>query len=153
LVAEEWFVRALSLERKRTERSRKPFVLALLNLHGVEVLNGDKNTYLHRVVSAISSFTRETDIIGWYCHGTVLGTIFTELGTGAPSASLSIASKLDAAIETHLGQEKSVRIDVTYHFVFPKTGMELVGRRGMRSFIQTSRPHRSEVGWVAPGNA
>ena len=36
LVREEWFTRALSLERKRTERSRKPFILALLNLEGMD---------------------------------------------------------------------------------------------------------------------
>ena len=46
-----WFARALSLERKRTERSRKPFVLALMSLEGVEALNGDKESYVHQVVS------------------------------------------------------------------------------------------------------
>jgi len=30
LMAEAWFARALSLERKRAERSRKPFVLVLM---------------------------------------------------------------------------------------------------------------------------
>ena len=33
----------------------------------------------------------------------------------------SIAAKLGSALETHVGQEKSVRINVSYH-IFPKTG-------------------------------
>jgi len=121
VVSEQCFVRAISLERKRTERSSKPFVLVLLNLQGIDALNGDKDTYVHRVVSAIASFTRETDITGWYRDGSVLGTIFTELGVASPpSASVaSIASKVSSALETHVGQEKSVRIDVSYH-LFPE---------------------------------
>ncbi len=147
LVSEEWFARALSLERKRTERSRQPFVLALLNLKGVEVLNGDKNTYLHRVVSAISSFTRETDIIGWYRDGAVLGTIFTELGTGAPTASLSIASKIDAAIARYLGKEKDVRIDVTYH-VFPEDWNGARVGKGVDTKLYPDIETPSAGGWL-----
>jgi lipopolysaccharide/colanic/teichoic acid biosynthesis glycosyltransferase len=73
------------------------------------------------VVSAIASFTRETDITGWYRDGSVLGTIFTELGAASlPSASVaSIASKVGSALETHVGREKSVQIDVSYH-LFPE---------------------------------
>jgi len=121
LVTEEWFARALSLERKRTERSRKPFILVLMNLEGVETLNGSKDTYVHRVMKALASFTRETDITGWYHNGVVLGTIFTELGAcQLPSVALaSIAAKLGSALEMHVGQEKSVRINVSYH-VFPE---------------------------------
>src|SRR5919108_4482669 len=35
LLSETWFTRVLSLERKRTERSRKPFLLVLLDIEGV----------------------------------------------------------------------------------------------------------------------
>ena len=121
LVTEEWFARALSLERKRTERSYKPFILVLMNLEGVESLNGSRDTYVDRVMSALASFTRETDITGWYRNGVVLGTIFTELGVSQlPNMSLaSIAAKLGSALETHVGQEKSVRINVSYH-IFPE---------------------------------
>lgn len=147
LATEEWFARALSLERKRTERSRKPFVLALLNLQGAELLNGDKNAYLHRVVSAISSFRRETDIIGWYRDRAVLGTIFTELGTGAPTASLSIASKITAALETHVGQEKGVWIDVTYH-VFPEDWNGANVGKGVDTKLYPDIETPSEGGWL-----
>jgi lipopolysaccharide/colanic/teichoic acid biosynthesis glycosyltransferase len=125
LVTEEWFSRALSLERKRTERSRKPFILVLMNLEGLEALNGNKDGYVHRVVSALASFTRETDITGWYRNGSVLGTIFTELGAcQLPSVSVaSIAAKLGSALEMHVGQGTGVTISVSYH-VFPEDWKE-----------------------------
>lgn len=121
LVTEEWFARALSLERKRTERSRTPFILVLINLQGLESLNGTRENYVHQLANALASFTRETDITGWYRDGSVLGTIFTELGAGqAPTVSLaSIAKKLAVALEAHVGHEKSVKIDISYH-VFPE---------------------------------
>jgi hypothetical protein len=125
LAREEWFARALSLERKRTERSRKPFVLALMSLEGVEALNGDKESYVHQVVSAVASFKRETDITGWYRNGSVLGTIFTELGSSqTPSSSMAcIASKISSALKAYVGREKSPKIDVCCH-VFPEEWAE-----------------------------
>ena len=147
LVAEEWFARALSLERKRTERSGKPFVLVLLNLRGVEVLNGDKTNYLHRVVTAISSFRRATDIVGWYRHGAVLAAIFTELGTGASNASVSLAAKIDAAIEKHVGRENGVRIEVTYH-VFPEEWKGTKVGKGVDTKLYPDIETPSEKGWL-----
>ena len=125
LMAEAWFARALSLERKRAERSRKPFVLALMNIEGVEALNGNKDGVVHQVVSAVASFTRETDITGWYRNGSVLGTIFTELGSSqTPSSSVAcIASKIGSALQTYVGREESAKIDVSCH-VFPEEWAE-----------------------------
>jgi lipopolysaccharide/colanic/teichoic acid biosynthesis glycosyltransferase len=121
LVEEKWFARALGLERKRTERSRKPFVLALINLEGIEALNGAKDNYVQRVVSEVTSFARETDITGWYRNGSVLGIIFTELGSSllCSVSVASIASKLASALERSVGKENSVRIEVSYH-TFPE---------------------------------
>jgi lipopolysaccharide/colanic/teichoic acid biosynthesis glycosyltransferase len=149
LVTEEWFARALSLERKRTERSRKPFVLALMNLEGVEGLNGNKDRYVHQVVSAVASFTRETDITGWYRNGSVLGTIFTELGASQhPSVSVaSIASKIGSALETYVGQGKSVRIDVSYH-VFPEDSTETKPSGTIDSTLYPDIDTRGRPGWL-----
>jgi len=149
LVREEWFTRALSLERKRTERSRKPFVLALINLEGAEALNGNKDSYVHQVVSAVASFTRETDITGWYRDGSVLGTIFTELGTSCPpNASVaSIAGKINSAFETFVGQGKNVRIDVSYH-VFPEEWTEGKTRGQMDSKLYPDLQNRDSLGWL-----
>jgi lipopolysaccharide/colanic/teichoic acid biosynthesis glycosyltransferase len=149
LVREEWFARALSLERKRTERSRKPFVLALMSLEGVEALNGNNESYVHQVLSAVASFKRETDITGWYREGAVLGTIFTELGTSQlPSVSVaSIAAKIGSALEKFVGQEKNVRIDVSYH-IFPEDWTETKPSGRIDSKLYPDLQNRDNLGWL-----
>jgi lipopolysaccharide/colanic/teichoic acid biosynthesis glycosyltransferase len=125
LMAEAWFTSALSLERKRAERSRKPFVLVLMNMEGIEALNGNKDGVVHQVASAVASLTRETDITGWYRNGSVLGTIFTELGSSQTLSSsvACIASKIGSALKTYVGHEESTKIDVSCH-VFPEEWTE-----------------------------
>src|SRR5437870_4765392 len=80
LMTEVWFTRSLSLERKRTERSRKPFILLLVDIEGLGELNGNSHRFVHEVVTTLASLVRETDTTGWYRDVGVLGIIFTELG-------------------------------------------------------------------------
>ena len=67
LLPEPMFLRALCLERKRAERSRKLFMLMLLDFGGF-LPNGNGGTALHQTASALLSSTRETDIAGWYTN-------------------------------------------------------------------------------------
>src|SRR5713101_9489701 len=80
LLPEPMFLRALCLERKRAERSRKLFVLMLLD-PGIpfQNANGD-NVHNKKTVATILSSIRETDIAGWYKENSALGIIFAELG-------------------------------------------------------------------------
>ena len=77
VVDEEAFQRMIAIERKRTERSRKPFLLMLLDAgnHSSE-RNGKA---LNSIVPALLSSTRETDVIGWYKDRATVGVIFTEI--------------------------------------------------------------------------
>lgn len=120
LMPEQSFRRALNLERKRTERSRKPFILALLNLKRAREMNGDYQRSVQQIVSSVAAFMRETDVIGWYQNDEVLGAIFTELGKAADvqGAIKSITGKLMVAIEAHAGSGRTTLIDVSCH-VFP----------------------------------
>jgi lipopolysaccharide/colanic/teichoic acid biosynthesis glycosyltransferase len=121
LLTQDWFRRVLSLERKRTERSRKPFVLVLMNIEGLGELNGNRDRFVHQVATALASFIRETDTSGWYDDGAVLGVIFTELGQTVPlKASIdSVVRKVSTALEKQLGEENSNRIKISWH-VFPE---------------------------------
>jgi lipopolysaccharide/colanic/teichoic acid biosynthesis glycosyltransferase len=76
---DRFFHNNLSLERKRTGRSGKPFLLMMLD---VNCLNGNekKEAILNHLKSRILNLTRETDIKGWYANHTVIGIIFTEVG-------------------------------------------------------------------------
>src|SRR6266571_6287398 len=80
ILQEETFHSMLRLERRRAERSRKPFVLMLLDATAfVEQKIADR--FMTRVCSVLLKTTRETDLIGWYEEGVVLGVIFTEVSS------------------------------------------------------------------------
>ena len=65
LLQEDTFHTMLTLERRRAERSRKPFVLMLLDAHAL-FTNGIPEKLLRQLTNAISTSTRETDLVGWY---------------------------------------------------------------------------------------
>ena len=64
VLTEEAFHRMIALERKRTERSGKPFLLLLLD--GGNCLPSDRTgKVLAKILSVLSLATRETDVTGW----------------------------------------------------------------------------------------
>src|SRR5262245_4729284 len=77
--SEPLFVRALSLERKRAERSRKRFVLMLLERAEPRRDTG-RDAVLNRAIPGILRSIRETDIAGWHRENAAVGVIFAELG-------------------------------------------------------------------------
>src|SRR5690348_13870192 len=84
-LGEQVFLPMLAQERKRTERSGKPFILLLLK--GNDAYLGDQgNEVVSRISRVMRAITREIDVLGWYEAGEVLGIIFTELGELADNA-------------------------------------------------------------------
>jgi lipopolysaccharide/colanic/teichoic acid biosynthesis glycosyltransferase len=79
IYVDTYFNDMLCLERKRSERSNKPFLLMLISMHKVTI-DGVINLVANTIVKALLECTRETDIKGWYKHDTVIGIIFTEIG-------------------------------------------------------------------------
>ena len=65
ILHEEAFRQMISVERKRTERSRKPFLLMLLET-GERQTSEKNGTVLANILSALLASTRETDVVGWY---------------------------------------------------------------------------------------
>src|SRR5260370_29822571 len=75
---EDEFRRALCHERRRSERSRKSFLLMLARHKSPKVYDG--KPALSRIVRPLGGLIRETDTFGWLESNTVLGVIFSELG-------------------------------------------------------------------------
>ncbi|MFZ1931362.1 MAG: hypothetical protein WAU50_19640, partial [Candidatus Sulfotelmatobacter sp.] len=71
----EAFRRMIALERKRSERSRKPFILLLLDMGDRPSEKNGK--ILGKISSVLSASTRDTDVTGWYAKECVLGVMFT----------------------------------------------------------------------------
>jgi lipopolysaccharide/colanic/teichoic acid biosynthesis glycosyltransferase len=120
ILSEEIFARTLYVERKRTERSGRSFVLMLLESAMLLKPDGDQQA-LERVLLALSRSTRDTDTTGWHKEGSTLGVIFTELGADMDGRSVANAllNKVTNALTGTLtiGQINEVRL--TFH-AFPE---------------------------------
>ena len=119
---EEEFHAMLTLERRRAERSRRPFVLMLVDSHAV-----DKNLagadFIERLTSVVSSATRETDIIGWYDDGVILAVIFTEINSEDKTPVTEfLYSKLTTALRDGFDHRLVSNLIVTAH-LFPQSGV------------------------------
>lgn len=116
---QQLFTTMLRLERKRTERSHRRFVLMLLESCGL--LNADESQEtFHKVVAALSRSTRETDIKGWYQDDSVIGVIFTEVGAAeGKSIANALLTKVTNALCTTLSIEQINEIKLSFH-VFPE---------------------------------
>ena len=119
LFSEELFQKLLCLERKRTERSRKPFALMLVDAS--KPLHTDRrNVVFAKLAIALSLSMRETDIWGWRKKGSVIGVILTEIGTAdAGSLRNTILPKVNSALRTALRPGELEEIRFSFH-IFPE---------------------------------
>jgi lipopolysaccharide/colanic/teichoic acid biosynthesis glycosyltransferase len=117
VLVENVFHSMLTLERRRAERSRKPFVLMLLDAN---LENGTAEQILRHAVDIVVASKRETDLVGWYKQGAILGVIFTEVNLeGDIPITETLRTKVETAFAKHLGRERAAKIAISLH-VFPE---------------------------------
>ncbi|MGZ6191967.1 MAG: sugar transferase [Syntrophales bacterium] len=112
------FRHMLHIERKRAERSKKPFLLMLLDLSGLHTRHRNSHI-LEKMRSALVSCTRETDIRGWYERYKTVGVIFTEMASIDESSVERIFRKLHSAFGEVLDPEWIKEINISFH-TFPE---------------------------------
>ena len=118
VLAENVFHSMLTLERRRAERSRKPFVLMLLDAN---LEHGPAEEILRQAVEIAVASKRETDLVGWYKQGGILGIIFTEVSLeGDTPITETLRSKIETAFLKHLGRERASKIAISVH-IFPES--------------------------------
>jgi len=109
----------LRLERKRTERSHRRFVLMLLDACGL-LKDDESRETLHKVMAVLSHSVRETDIKGWYKDDSIIGVIFTEVGAAnGKSVANALLTKVTNALSSTLSIEQIDEIRLSFH-VFPE---------------------------------
>jgi len=112
------FTRMIAIERKRTERTKEPFLLMLLELGSSQGAGKAEKTF-ESVMSALRSCTRETDVVGWYKDRAVAGVVFTGLTTDDRNAILgAILNKASVALRRELPAEQFDELVFSFHF-FP----------------------------------
>lgn len=112
---EESFRRVIAIERKRTERSKSPFVLML-----VEISNQNSTKTapaLEIVMTSLLASSRDTDVVGWYKGKNTIGALFTGLVPGEKSALLmTILTRATSTLREELSFEQFNLISISLHY-------------------------------------
>jgi hypothetical protein len=109
---EEAFLHLVAIERKRTERSNRPFLLLLLDFK--HYLGPDTDiapSMASRLFAGLARGLRETDFVGWYRQGRVLGAVLTHFEDRAATEIASVVTD---------------RLRVDLRGVLPETALQLV---------------------------
>ncbi|MGA8223986.1 MAG: sugar transferase [Candidatus Acidiferrales bacterium] len=118
MISEEQFRRMLCRERKRSERSRRHLLLMLIDAKGSRPRKGDA-AMLQKLARVLCETIRETDLAGWFEAGSVVGVIFTELGTTEVSAAVKIIeSKVKAGLQKEFKPTQLGNFQVSF-YAFP----------------------------------
>jgi exopolysaccharide biosynthesis polyprenyl glycosylphosphotransferase len=119
ILPEEYFHRTICLERKRAERSGKPFLLMLLDI-GSAFPTEKSGKVVQSVLSALALSTRDTDVAGWYKQHQVVGIMFTEIAPDLKKSILAtILMRVSGSLKDCLTLEQFSQIGITFH-LFPE---------------------------------
>ncbi len=118
VLSETAFHRTISVERKRTERSKNPFLLMLLET-GKDNGSAKNGQALQNILDALAASTRDTDVIGWYKGQSTIGVVFTELTfTDKGSVLSTMLTRMSATLRESMSFEQLGRISISFH-LFP----------------------------------
>lgn len=115
LFDEKSFAKVLCLERKRTDRSHRLFLMVLLEFSPLLLVGKHQRLALVKnVIQALKLGVRQTDIMGWYKNHTAIGIIFTELCLDNP-ATEKILERLTTVLQVRLTPEQFSAITVSVY--------------------------------------
>jgi lipopolysaccharide/colanic/teichoic acid biosynthesis glycosyltransferase len=115
---ESTFRRMIAVERKRSERSKEPFLLMLVEL-GEQPESKENRRVLEGMLDVLRACSRETDIIGWYKEHTVTGVMFTGLVVTDKNLILStLLTRVSNLLKNELTFDQFSQVCLSFHF-FP----------------------------------
>jgi lipopolysaccharide/colanic/teichoic acid biosynthesis glycosyltransferase len=114
------FRRRIVVERKRSERSKEGVLLVLIDA-GKRADNGTKGSMRvsDQIIAAMLPTLRDTDVIGWYEEGSIVGMILTEIDPTLRNAAISsILQRVNGALAEQLTFEQVSQISISF-YMFP----------------------------------
>jgi len=127
ILSEKLFHQTVALERRRTERSHKPFLLMLID--DGEIAVDSNKSGLRKMLEVLRLTTRETDVVGWYKDSLVVGVMFTEID---PDDKKSIVERMlyrvSTELQKHLSLEQFSSIRFSFYW-FPEDWQQLLSRK------------------------
>ena len=118
ILTEDIFRRMISLERKRSERTQRPFVLLLMDT-GRDLPTEKNGRILLEILNSLQAATRETDVMGWYESNSVVGVMFTEITPDNNLILSTILSRISDVLRGRLTNEQFSQIKFSFH-LFPE---------------------------------
>jgi exopolysaccharide biosynthesis polyprenyl glycosylphosphotransferase len=112
---EEFFLEFLVFERRRSERSGRPFLVMTMDFSGIRDLESRQES-VRWAMQTLSVLTRDTDIKGWYKNLTILGVIFTEMNS---LETETLQKKIHESLSSRLSDQQLDDIELSFHR-FPK---------------------------------
>ncbi len=126
---ESEFNAMMRTERKRTERSKKPLLLMLLDAAGIGKGRGGR-TAMERIAYALCSCSRKIDIKGWYKGNEVFGVVFTELPSAEQKIKDKLTGKVMQALSRALRPDELQGIKISLHS-YPEEEQDEGGARNV----------------------
>lgn len=99
----------IQTERKRADRTGRPFFLALIDLQRL-LKQPQPDAFAMHLSDALHDMSRETDAPGWYHAGSVIGIIYTEIATGSRA---HVLQRIWYSLVAHLSEATVHLVDVT----------------------------------------
>ena len=120
VLSQDVFSRLLIRERKRSERSNRPFFLVCLRANGS--LDPRSSATGQAIIEAFGTATRGTDILGWVRWPTVVGVICSEIGTSDPAHAMeTVRSRVTRELgRRHVDPYAVAHLSLTVH-VYPES--------------------------------
>ncbi len=119
---ETHFRHMLRVERMRTERSKKPFLLLLIDISSLMAKN-QRQSVVSDIKTALLPSLREIDIRGWYHHHSTIGIIFTDISSEEGAFIDLIMHKIYDRFCEKLDQSWMKKIKISFH-LFPETSSQ-----------------------------
>jgi len=117
LLGQEEFTRTLRLERRRSERSGRPFLLILLD-GGVSLATNGSGSVRAGLATLLLSQSRDTDVVGWYQDGAIMAMLCTEI-TDPPAPAVEVLrSRITTAVRRQLLPQQAEKIRISV-YVYP----------------------------------
>jgi len=120
---QSYFHHMLHLERRRTERSKKPFLLVMLDISRL-IKTTQEVKIIDEIKNSLNPLLREVDIRGWYQHNKIIGVLFTEIALMDRVFIDTVIHKIYDRFHGNLNPEWLEKIYISYN-VFPETNQGL----------------------------
>jgi len=119
LVDEASFHQMIAVERKRTARSEKPFLLMILEAE-MGLSAPARGSMSGKILEALTLSIRETDVTGWYKDGEAIGVMFTEISSDDRDATVTaMMNRICETLRRNLKWEEFDQINISWH-AFPE---------------------------------